>query len=130
MNKDWKFYFYEISKIPRKSGNEGKIKEYLVNFANERKLKYYIDEQNNDKEWENIMYNLINKTIKDKNIKDIEFESFVDIFIIRAVSYWNRAQRISAIDAEKIITKIAENLRRHILNAKELNEIRIKSLNY
>lgn len=47
MNKDWKFYFYEISKIPRKSGNEGKIKEYLVNFANERKLKYYIDEQNN-----------------------------------------------------------------------------------
>ena len=34
MNKDWKFYFYEISKVPRKSGNEEKIKEYLVNFAN------------------------------------------------------------------------------------------------
>lgn len=77
----------------------------------------------NDKEWENIMYNLINKTIKDKNIKDIEFESFVDIFIIRAVSYWNRVQRISAIDAEKIITKIAENLRRQVLKKEEVKYV-------
>ena len=47
MNKDWKHYFYEISKIPRKSGNEKEIKEFLVKFANERGLKYYTDEQNN-----------------------------------------------------------------------------------
>lgn len=47
MNKDWKYYFYEISKIPRKSGNEKKIKEFLVKFAIERGLKYYTDEQNN-----------------------------------------------------------------------------------
>jgi dipeptidase D len=32
-------YFYEISKFPRGSGNEGAIAEYLVNFANERNFK-------------------------------------------------------------------------------------------
>ena len=64
------------------------------------------------------MYNLINKIIKDKNMKD--FESFVDIFIIRAVSYWNRAQRISAIDAEKIITNMSENLRKKVLKMEEV----------
>ena len=36
-------YFYEISKIPRKSGNEEKIAKYLIEFAKERNLKYYID---------------------------------------------------------------------------------------
>ena len=34
-------YFYEISKIPRKSGNEEKIAKYLIKFAKERNLKYY-----------------------------------------------------------------------------------------
>lgn len=53
-------------------------------------------------------------------MKDIDFESFVDIFIIRAVSYWNRAQRISAIDAEKIITNMSENLRKHVLKKEEV----------
>ena len=66
------------------------------------------------------MYNLINKIIKDKNMKDIDFESFIDIFIIRAVSYWNRAQRISAIDAEKIITNMSENLRKKVLKMEEV----------
>lgn len=28
-------YFYEISKIPRKSGNEEKIAKYLIKFAKE-----------------------------------------------------------------------------------------------
>ena len=36
-------YFYEISKIPRKSGNEEKIAKYLIEFAKERNLKYYTD---------------------------------------------------------------------------------------
>ena len=36
-------YFYEISKIPRKSGNEEKIAKYLIKFAKERNLKYYTD---------------------------------------------------------------------------------------
>lgn len=40
-------YFYKISKIPRKSGNEGKIAKYLIKFAKERNLKYYTDSKFN-----------------------------------------------------------------------------------
>ena len=40
-------YFYEISKIPRKSGNEEKIAKYLIKFAKERNLKYYTDSKFN-----------------------------------------------------------------------------------
>lgn len=40
-------YFEEISKIPRKSGEEDKIVEYLKNFAIERNLKYYTDNYRN-----------------------------------------------------------------------------------
>lgn len=40
-------YFFEISSIPRKSGEEGKIADYLVEFAIERGLKYYRDDINN-----------------------------------------------------------------------------------
>ncbi len=37
-------FFKEISNIPRKSGNEEKIRNYLVDFAKERNLEYYTDE--------------------------------------------------------------------------------------
>lgn len=37
-------YFKEISKIPRGSANEEKIRDYLVEFAIKRNLKYYTDE--------------------------------------------------------------------------------------
>ena len=40
-------YFYEISNIPRKSGNEEKIAKYLIEFAKERNLKYYTDSKFN-----------------------------------------------------------------------------------
>ena len=40
-------YFYEISKIPRKSGNEEKISEYIQKFAKDRNLKYVKDDYNN-----------------------------------------------------------------------------------
>ena len=40
-------YFEEISKIPRKSGEEDKIVEYLKNFAIERNLEYYTDDFRN-----------------------------------------------------------------------------------
>lgn len=46
----WK-YFKEISCIPRKSGEESKIAEYLVNFAIERNLKYYTDKFHNVVIW-------------------------------------------------------------------------------
>ncbi len=40
-------YFEEVSKIPRKSGEEDKIVEYLKNFAIERNLEYYTDNYRN-----------------------------------------------------------------------------------
>ena len=40
-------YFYEISKIPRESGNEAGMAEYLCNFAKERNLFYVKDQYNN-----------------------------------------------------------------------------------
>ena len=45
--KSYLEFFKEISDIPRKSGNEEKIAEYLVKFAEDRNLKYYRDELNN-----------------------------------------------------------------------------------
>ena len=42
------FYFFEeISKIPRGSGNTDKISNYLVDFAKNRNLKFYKDDLNN-----------------------------------------------------------------------------------
>jgi dipeptidase D len=41
------YYFEEISKIPRGSGNEGEIASYIENFARERGLFCYRDEWNN-----------------------------------------------------------------------------------
>lgn len=40
-------YFIEISKIPRKSGEEQKIVKYLENFAKEKKVQYIKDEYEN-----------------------------------------------------------------------------------
>jgi len=37
-------FFEEISQIPRTSGNEKQISDYLVEFANQRKLQVYQDE--------------------------------------------------------------------------------------
>ncbi|HQO08583.1 MAG TPA: aminoacyl-histidine dipeptidase [Clostridiales bacterium] len=42
----WK-YFFEISRIPRPSGHEEKIIQYLVDFAERRKLKYKKDKAGN-----------------------------------------------------------------------------------
>ena len=41
------YYFKEISKIPRESGNEKEIANYIVNFAKEHNLPYIIDDYNN-----------------------------------------------------------------------------------
>lgn len=40
-------FFKEIAKIPRETGNEGKMAEYLCEFAKSRNLKYKKDEWNN-----------------------------------------------------------------------------------
>lgn len=49
--------FENISKIPRDSGNEKQISEYIVNFANERKLNVFQDK----------LYNVIIK--KDASVR-------------------------------------------------------------
>lgn len=41
------YYFTEIAKIPRGSGNEKEISDYLVNFAKQKGLFVYQDENNN-----------------------------------------------------------------------------------
>lgn len=41
--KDVIRFFKEISDIPRESGNEEKVRDYLVKFAKERGLEYYTD---------------------------------------------------------------------------------------
>lgn len=41
------YYFEQISKIPRASGNEREIADYIVNFAKERELFCYRDEADN-----------------------------------------------------------------------------------
>ena len=40
-------FFEEISKIPRNSGDEKSMQNYLVNFAISRNLPFYTDEFNN-----------------------------------------------------------------------------------
>lgn len=47
MNNKCLDIFYEITKIPRKSGEESKIADYLENFAHERNLECYRDKYNN-----------------------------------------------------------------------------------
>ena len=40
-------YFEDVSRIPRESGNEAEICNFVVNFANERGLEVYRDEIGN-----------------------------------------------------------------------------------
>ena len=40
-------YFKEISAVPRPSGKEEKIKDYLINFAKEHNLEYFFDNTHN-----------------------------------------------------------------------------------
>ena len=52
MNKIYKIdnvmkYFYEISQIPRMSGKEEKIADYIEKFAQKKNLKYIRDIYNN-----------------------------------------------------------------------------------
>ena len=40
-------YFKEISDIPRNSSKEERIRNYIIDFAKKRNLKYYTDEYYN-----------------------------------------------------------------------------------
>lgn len=55
-------YFKEISDIPRNSSNEEKIRNYIIDFANKRNLKYYTDEY----------YNIIVTKEADEKYKDYD----------------------------------------------------------
>lgn len=62
-------FFQEISAIPRKSGNEEKIKDYLIDFAKKRGLEYYTDEY----------FNVIIKRKSLNNNKTIAFQAHTDM---------------------------------------------------
>ena len=40
-------YFKEISAVPRPSGKEEKIKDYLISFATKHNLEYFFDSTHN-----------------------------------------------------------------------------------
>lgn len=63
-------FFEEISKIPRKSGNEKAIKDYLVEFAKKRKFEVYEDENFNV---------IIKKKVKNKEAKTLAFQAHTDM---------------------------------------------------
>ena len=65
-------HFYEISKIPRKSGNEEKIAKYLIKFAKERNLKYYTDSKFNVVIWKDASVGYEDKEI-------LEFQCHTDM---------------------------------------------------
>lgn len=90
-----------------------KSKNYLFEFG------YNGNKSIDDEEWEQIMCKLIEK-ILNNNIK-FDFEDFVDIFIIRAVSYWNKVEKLSAMDSEKIIINVATRLRKDVLKMGGVN---------
>lgn len=60
-------FFKEISDIPRKSSNEKKIADYLVEFAKYRNLKYYRDNLNNV-----IIWKKASKGYEDKPVLGIQ----------------------------------------------------------
>lgn len=68
-----------------------------------------------DDEWVDIMYNLLENLINCTEIEDSQIKDFVDLFIIRAVSYWNEVENISAVNSEKKIINVAESLRKKML---------------
>lgn len=69
-----------------------------------------------DDEWENIMANIINDLIIRKKFTEEEFKIIQNLFIIRAVSYWNKVENMSAIDSERTILTVANNLRNRLIN--------------
>ena len=71
-------YFFEISKIPRRSGEEEKIANYLVDFAVERGFKYYRDEINNVVIWKEASIGY-----EDKGV--LALQSHVDMICEKAI---------------------------------------------
>ncbi len=67
--KDVLHFFKEISNIPRASGKEEKIKDYLVDFAKKRKLDYYTDEN----------FNVIIRRTENKEKEFLGFQAHIDM---------------------------------------------------
>lgn len=70
-------YFEELSKIPRESGDEKAVSDYLVSFAKERGLEVYRDE----------IYNVIIKkpaTVKDCACAPVILQGHTDMVYVRS----------------------------------------------
>lgn len=63
------------------------------------------------------MSNIIKDLIIKKHFTEKETKIIQNLFIIRAVSYWNRVENMSAINAEKIVLDVANSLRKKIINS-------------
>lgn len=70
-------FFNEISKIPRESGNEKQISDYLVDFAKKRNLEYYKDKYYNV---------IIKKEATCKNKETLAFQAHTDMICEKAES--------------------------------------------
>ena len=64
------YYFEEISKIPRGSGNEKAISDYIANFAREHGFEYIQDEVNNV---------IVKKTSTNESSDTIIFQAHMDM---------------------------------------------------
>lgn len=74
--KEIKKYFTQISEIPRASGDEKKISDFLVNFAKNKGLEVYQDD----------LYNLIIKkksTIKHCNVPAVILQGHMDMVYVK-----------------------------------------------
>lgn len=74
--KELKKYFKQISEIPRASGDEKEISDFLVNFAKSKNLEVYQDD----------LYNLIIKkksTIKNCNVPAVILQGHMDMVYVK-----------------------------------------------
>lgn len=105
----------------KKEANELLIRSYReIQNSTEiylKKLSYKGKKIILDDEWVEIMSNIIKDLIIKKHFTEKETKIIQNLFIIRAVSYWNRVENMSAINAEKIVLDVANSLRKKIINS-------------
>ena len=70
-------FFEKISSIPRSTFNEGKVADYICQFAKDRKLKYIKDKFNN----------VLVKKVVDPTLATTVFQSHLDMVCIKEPNY-------------------------------------------
>lgn len=73
-------YFYQISQIPRCSGNEAWIRQYLISFAESKKLDYKVDDC-----WNLVIY--VPSTFSKMESSTIVLQSHMDMVCVKDPDY-------------------------------------------